>query len=156
MVHVTPVPDRLEDSVGKTEEQDILGCFFAQVVVNAVHLAFIKYAVNCTVEFLRRGQIVPEGFFNHNPPPSRFLAGQPGFAQCECDPSKVFRCGCQVVQAVGWAALQCVQIIAQVDKIVICIQVTLEIVQQHRKRIPCFLIIGICTELLDTAAQVLA
>ena len=37
-LHVTPIPDRLEDRVGKAEHQKILNRFFAEKVIDAVDL----------------------------------------------------------------------------------------------------------------------
>ena len=44
VIDVAAVPDGLEDSVGETENQDVLYCFFAQVMVDAVDLLFLKPA----------------------------------------------------------------------------------------------------------------
>ena len=41
MIDVAAVPDRLEDSVGEAERQDVLHRFFAQIVVDAVDLLFV-------------------------------------------------------------------------------------------------------------------
>ena len=46
VIHVAPVPDGLEHRIGEAEEQDVLRCFFAQVVVDAVDLAFIEHGMH--------------------------------------------------------------------------------------------------------------
>src|SRR5690348_18447695 len=38
MLHVTPVPDRLEDAIRKPEHQEVLHRFFAKIVIDAVNL----------------------------------------------------------------------------------------------------------------------
>ena len=40
MVEVPPVPERLEDRIGKPEHQDILNGFLGKVVVDAENLTF--------------------------------------------------------------------------------------------------------------------
>jgi len=46
MIDIAAIPDRLEDRVGEAEEQDILGGFLAQVMVNPVHLLLVKGGVD--------------------------------------------------------------------------------------------------------------
>ena len=81
VIHIAAVPDRLEDGIGKAEEQDILRSFLAQVMIDAVDLAFVKNGMHCLVEFLRRGQISAKGFFDDDPPPAVCLARHAGLPQ---------------------------------------------------------------------------
>jgi hypothetical protein len=69
MVDITPVPDRLKDSVGKAEGQNILNGFFAQIMVDAVNLLFLGDLQELLVQRLRRLQIVPEGLLDDHAPP---------------------------------------------------------------------------------------
>ncbi len=74
MFYVVAIPDRLENGVGKTEKEDILGRFFAKIVIDAVHLPFFEDAVDQPVKLLSRRQIAPKGFFyNDAPPPVLFI-----------------------------------------------------------------------------------
>lgn len=47
-----PIPDRLEEGIGEPEDQEVLDCLLAQVVVDPVDLRFIKVAVEQTIEVL--------------------------------------------------------------------------------------------------------
>ncbi len=60
MVDVVAVPHRLEDGVGEAEDHDVLDGLFAQVVIDAIDLAFVEDLVDLRVERLRAGQIVAE------------------------------------------------------------------------------------------------
>jgi hypothetical protein len=42
VIDVAAVPDGLEDAVGETEDHDVLDRFFAQVMIDAVDLAFFR------------------------------------------------------------------------------------------------------------------
>jgi hypothetical protein len=42
VVHVTPVPDRLEEGIGKAEGQNVLHRLLAQVVIDAEDLGFLE------------------------------------------------------------------------------------------------------------------
>ena len=62
VIDVAAVPDRLEDSVGKTERQNVLHRLFAQVVVDAVNLLFVGDLQQLLVQRFGRLQVVPKGF----------------------------------------------------------------------------------------------
>ena len=42
IVHITPVPNRLEERVSKTKGQNVLHRLFAQVMVDAENLRFVE------------------------------------------------------------------------------------------------------------------
>ena len=44
VIDIAPVPERLKDSVGEPEHQQILHRFLAQIVVDAVDLIFFEHA----------------------------------------------------------------------------------------------------------------
>ena len=46
IIHVITVPDRFHDRVSKPEKKDILGGFFAQIMVDPVNLFFFKNLVD--------------------------------------------------------------------------------------------------------------
>src|SRR5262249_11044184 len=70
VIHIAPIPDRLENPVSEAEDQDILSSLFTQVVVNAIVLFLAEDPRYLPVEFFSRGQIVPERFFNNDARPA--------------------------------------------------------------------------------------
>ena len=42
IVDVAPVPDRLEERIGKTERQDVLHRFLAEIMINPEDLGFLE------------------------------------------------------------------------------------------------------------------
>ncbi len=50
VVDVAPVPDRLENGVGETENHDVLHRLFAEIVIDSVDLFFIEHFVHSAVE----------------------------------------------------------------------------------------------------------
>ena len=71
VIHVAPVPQRLEDAVAEAERQDVLHGFLAQVMIDAVDLGFVEHAVQFVAQLARAGQIVPERLFDHHAAPAR-------------------------------------------------------------------------------------
>ena len=61
--HIVAVPDGLEESVRKTEEEQIFDLFLAQIMVDAKNGRFGKDGVQRGVEFLSRSEIAAEGLF---------------------------------------------------------------------------------------------
>src|SRR5262249_56637391 len=77
VVDVIAIPQRLEDAVGEAQHQNVLDGFFAEEMIDAVDLLLGQYLEDLGVERLRRGKVVPEGFFNDHPPPCFLgLAGE--------------------------------------------------------------------------------
>src|SRR2546429_8711326 len=81
MVDVAPVPDRFEDPVGETEDQDVLHRLFAEVMIDAVDLLLGEHRVDRLVESLGALQVVPERLFDHDPLPTLASLGDPGSPQ---------------------------------------------------------------------------
>ena len=52
MINIATVPERLENTVSETENQDILNRLLSQVVIDAIHLLFPKHLQNLLVERL--------------------------------------------------------------------------------------------------------
>src|SRR5271156_75440 len=67
MIYVVTVPDRLKHGIGKTESEDILHCFLAQVMVYAVYLRFLKQTVQQFIEMLGTFQVMAKRLFYHYP-----------------------------------------------------------------------------------------
>jgi hypothetical protein len=64
MIDVTPVPDRFKKAISQTENEDILDCLFAKIVIDAVNLLFLKNLTDLAVEFAGRGEIMSKRFFD--------------------------------------------------------------------------------------------
>ena len=76
MVDVVPVPNGLEQPVGKAKRQDVLRRFLPQEVVDAEHLLLAEDLVHAGVEGLGTGQVGAEGLLHDDPGPLR-QAGRP-------------------------------------------------------------------------------
>ena len=81
MVHVAPVPDRLEDAVGEAEDEQVADGVLAQVVVDAVDLRLVEGAHDRVVEVAAGLQVVAEGLLDDDARPGTRAAGQPRGAQ---------------------------------------------------------------------------
>ncbi len=78
-VDIAAIPDRLEDSVAETKNQNVLHGFFAQIVIDGINLLFVQDLLELLVKLAGRIEIAAERFFDHEPPPVIvFLATQPG------------------------------------------------------------------------------
>ena len=67
------VPHRLENAVGKAEDQQVLHRFLAEVMVDAEDLALVKHRVHLVIQFARRIQVMPEGLFDDTTRPAAVL-----------------------------------------------------------------------------------
>ena len=54
MIDISAVPQRLEDAVAEAEGHDVLDRFLAQIMVDAVDLAFLEALLQAAVEFAAR------------------------------------------------------------------------------------------------------
>ena len=103
IVHVTPVPDRLEERIGKAEGQNVLHRFLAQIMVNAENLGFLEIGGENGVQGAGGFQVVADRFLDHNPRPLP-VTRQPGLAEVFWDFAEhARRCG-HVKDAVGFGA----------------------------------------------------
>ena len=64
VVDVAPVPDRLENGVGETENHDILHRLFAEIVIDSVNLLLIQHFMHSAVEFPGRLEIRAKGLLD--------------------------------------------------------------------------------------------
>ena len=64
VIHVVPVPQGLENTIGKTESQHILRCLFTEKMVNTVNLMFFENRSINFIQFTCRFEVVTERFFN--------------------------------------------------------------------------------------------
>ena len=81
VVDVIAVPDRLEDGVGEAQNQKVLHCLFAEVMVDAIDLVLGELAVDRLVQSLGAGLVGAEGFFHNQMPRAAVVAGQAARAQ---------------------------------------------------------------------------
>src|SRR5260370_8438928 len=70
VVDIAPVPHGFKNAVCQAKDQDILHSFFAEVVIDAIHLFLSKDSCNLAVKLSSRGQIMPKGFFDDNTSPT--------------------------------------------------------------------------------------
>ena len=69
VVDVAVVPERLEDGVGKAEDEEVLDRFFPEVVVDSVDLGFVEVFGDIFLECFRRSAVSPERFFDDDAGP---------------------------------------------------------------------------------------
>src|SRR5438067_6309906 len=70
VVDVLAVPDRLEDPVRETHDEDVLDGLLAEVVIDAEHLVLAEDRVHDLVELERRRAVVAERLLDHDARPS--------------------------------------------------------------------------------------
>src|SRR5277367_6211233 len=82
-VNIVAVPQRLENAIAETKNQQILDSVLAEIVIDAVDLLFLEDTQNGLVEFLGCGQIAAEGLLNNDAYPGvrRRWARQAGAAE---------------------------------------------------------------------------
>src|SRR6266849_8893418 len=68
-VNVVPIPDRLEDSIAETKEENVLHRLFAEIVIDPKYLILRKDRVHIVIEFLGRCEIRSEWLLDHDPDP---------------------------------------------------------------------------------------
>ncbi len=101
VVDVAAVPDRLKDSVGEAERQDVLHRLFAQIMIDAVDLRLVRHFQQLLVQRFGRLQIVSEGLLDDHPPPVAVLCSiKPGGGKFLHNRSKKTGRGRQVVKEV--------------------------------------------------------
>src|SRR5271156_7035949 len=74
IVDVVPVPHRLEQRIAEAENEDVLHCFFAKIVVNPVYRFLVEYAVHNVIQYVCRFQVLSEGLFQNNSCPPMVAA----------------------------------------------------------------------------------
>ena len=103
IIHITPVPERLEEWIGKTECQNVLHRFLAQIMVDPEDLGFIEIVRKHGIQGARGLEVVADRFLDHNPRPFP-VTRQSGFAEVFRDFAEhARRCG-HVKDAVDFGA----------------------------------------------------
>ena len=64
VVDVIPVPDRLEERIGKPEVEQVLHRLLAEKVIDAIDRGLGEELMERPIEGLRRGEVAPKGFFH--------------------------------------------------------------------------------------------
>src|SRR5215469_11253518 len=70
VVNITPVPHRLEDAICQAKNKNILYCFFAEIMIDAIDLLFFEDPGNLAVQFACRYQVMPKRLFNDDARPA--------------------------------------------------------------------------------------
>src|SRR5205085_12435355 len=70
MIDVPPIPDWLEQSVGKAQRDQVLHGLLAEEMIYSVDLMLSERLENLGIERLGRSEIVPERLLDHHPPPA--------------------------------------------------------------------------------------
>src|ERR1700722_7102463 len=102
IVDVVPVPDWFEQRITEAENEDVLHCFFAKIVVNPVHRFFVEYAVHHVIQYVCRFQVPPERLFQNNSRPPMLAAVQSYCSQTFNDWSR-YRRGRRHIEQMVWA-----------------------------------------------------
>ena len=76
VVHGIPVPELLENRVGKAEHQNVRHRFLAEIMVNAADLAFVGVAGQLVVQRVRGGEVVAERLLDDDALPAGALLVQ--------------------------------------------------------------------------------
>ena len=63
-VNVAAVPERLKQGVGEPKHEDVLDRLFAEIMVNAIDLIFVKTRLQFRIQLAGRVQIGAEGLFH--------------------------------------------------------------------------------------------
>src|ERR1700730_10290300 len=120
VIDIAAVPYRLENTVGKSKNEDILDGFLAEIMIDAINLLLSQHLKKLSVEIFRGLQIVAKGLFDHDPPPlSRLLTRETGAAEMIDDYRKERRCGGEVEQIIAGRTPGLGQAVEQLPKIVI-------------------------------------
>ena len=153
VVHVAPVPDRLEDPVSKAEYEDVLHGLFAEIVVDAEDVPLAKHQADIAVELPGGVQVTPVRLLDHQPLPGALL-GTPYQArgpQLRGDRGVGVRWRGQVVQPVATGAvgrILCQEPFAQPCVGARIVEAAAHIVQPARKALPEFFLERLPGELL--------
>ena len=138
VVHVAPVPQRLEDAVAEAEGEDVLHRFLAQVVIDAVYVHLREHRVKALIQGDRAAEVVPERLLDHDAPPALPLVQ---FRRSEPADRHVVVAGLrrQVEQTLPWvrrASSISASFLRQVDIAFRVVQVAGEVVHALREVLP--------------------
>ena len=66
VIDVAAVPDRLEQRVGEAQRQDVLHRLLAEIVIDAVDLAFVEHLAQLAIQRGGGRQVAPERLLHHD------------------------------------------------------------------------------------------
>src|SRR5438045_3769487 len=66
IVDIAMVPQQLEESVGKSQDQDVLDRLFTEIVVDTIDLSLGEAGAEVGIKRPRRVQVVAEWLFNND------------------------------------------------------------------------------------------
>src|SRR6202011_5679388 len=81
-LYVVPIPNRLEDSIAETKEQNVLHRFFAEIVIDPKYLILGKDGIHIVIELLCRCEIRSEWLLDDDPDPVVRLFSRLRHAMC--------------------------------------------------------------------------
>src|SRR5262245_29856631 len=64
---VVAVPDRLKETIGETQREDVLSRFFAEEMVDPEDLRLVEYLMRRCIELLGAREVGPERLLHHYP-----------------------------------------------------------------------------------------
>src|SRR5208282_875704 len=157
MVDVAAVPDRLEDAVGETENQDVLNRFLAEIMVDAINLALLKDFSKILIEGASAFKVPAKRLLDYQPPPGTIdLFHQPCFpALLDNSREKIRRCG-EVEEHIAASPAFLVQLGQQNLKLGVSLgifNVSLNVVEPAQQVFPHRLVYRACNELAGFAIQ---
>ena len=103
VVDKVAVPDRFPDGVGKTEVQEVLDRFLAEVVVDAEEIGFVEAGLKVIDQLAGGSQVVSKRFFHHYAG-RQAGADEPCFGQLLDHGGKVVWGGGEIEDVLGEAA----------------------------------------------------
>jgi hypothetical protein len=99
---VIAVPDRLEQSIGEPQNENVLDRFLSEVVIDAIELVLVEGIEEVMIELARWREISAERLLDDDPTPRTvFLAREARASELAGDRSECRRRGCQVEQAIA-------------------------------------------------------
>src|SRR3989442_1211619 len=102
VIDVLPVPQRLENAVGKTEGENILNGFFAEIMINSINLFLSENPGQLFVQSTCACQIVTERFLDDDARPGFLLwFGNARLTQFPGNQCEVVRRGGEIKNAIA-------------------------------------------------------
>ncbi len=105
VIDETMIPEWLKNGIGEPQHHDVLGGFFAEVVIDAVDGVFVENVAHCFIECVGRCLVLPERFLDDDAGPAAFCgAVESVFFQKRKDAGKLAGCDAQVEKPVSCGA----------------------------------------------------
>src|SRR5580704_15286350 len=93
MLDLLPVPERLEQAVGKAQRHDVLHRFLAEEMVDSIDLMLLQRFQDFGIESFGRSEVVTERLFDNDTTPLTAVFG--------CEPGGSERSDRRAEEAVG-------------------------------------------------------